>query len=883
MEKQRDNAKERSIKRLFECYDLDNKLRDMVGELHQANQRQQASDNDADAERREFSNTTQNLHDQNLVNQEEIRSLKQLVSNTECDRDEYRRKSDYALRESHKLVRENQDLKRENQNLDREKQQLKASVAGKEETTKDLQAHQNDRTAKPVTAIPIYIQSNDLELAEVKGSVQCLEQRNQTLTSEIEGLRTEVETLRDEHGKCSGYLHSQLADKDGEMSILRLEKDTADDKSVKTVARLRAELGKKAQKVEDLEEANRKLVAGHSSAHNAQRLNTLSSELEGSRQAHLQCDENSARQTSRVGELVTEKEQLEEKLRFRNEEIEILQGRVTKSHNDLQELQQSHVSAQASGITQLQSLQQTNNDLSQQLGTARNDLANLNIEGQRVEERNRTLEELQSCRQGETRSLQAQVQTLSQTVDHQQQRIYSLETNCPRCQTLRVALDAVVKDVEMSDEENRAKMKREVAEELRSQVPDDLRRQIRGQVLGKLREEFQNHYSDILQKNTRRIQEQDRLIMEKDAKLEKDTKLEKSKNNTTLDHAVCEQRESNLQSLVNKLKQDAKIAQGNFSRLSNNAKNDCEQLSHARRATEDLRRELETIKADQRRAQTINPLQSRLAACQRESQKMKIDRDKARDNCSAYSKTLSDLRKAHEALRNEHIALREKSSLDGDSFMEDGRSAEPITVTNDPQTAASREFEERQARDNAQDQAIGIHDAFPDDQASPDGQSSVPPTADRDEAAALDLLCHEVDLREARDGKAKAIYATPAALARPTRGSDTEADSQTLLPTGGAEKSDDELEEGEILEAKSVSKPQLRFSQRPAPLVARQPTKPVLGGVAGKKRERDENSDGEADNEGVDDRKKLKIGIDEIEEGVRRLQASKNSWTSTRK
>ena len=869
MERERDNAEERSTKQLYECCDLHSKLRDTVGELHQANERQQASDNDADAERREFHNTTQDLHSQNSANQEEIRSLKRQISNTECNRDEFRRKLDCASRESRILVRENQDLKRENQNLNREKQQLNKSVAEGEETIKNLQAHHNDRNRKLITATPIYIQSNDMELAERKGSFQRLEQRNKTLTSEIEGLRAELESLRDEHGKCSGDLHSQLADKDATISNVLSEKKTADDESAKTIASLRVELGEKAAKVEDLEEANGKMVAGQtSSAHNVQRLNR---ELEVSRQAHLQCDENSARQTTRVGKLVTEKEKLEERLQASNEEVEILQGRVTKSANDLQELQESHVNAQASEITQLQSLQRTNIDLSQQLGTARNDLANLTLEGRRVEERNRTLEGLQSCRQGETRSLQAQIQTLSQTVDHQQQRIYSLERNCPRCRDLRVALDAVVKDVEMSDEESRAEMKRQVAEELRSQVPDDLRRQIRGEVVGKVREEFQKHYSDILQKNTRRIQEQDRLIKEKDAQ------LEKSKNNPTLNHAACEQRESNLQSLISQLKQDAKIGQGNFSRLRNGARDNCEQLSEARKANEDLRTELETIKADQRRAETINPLRSRLAACQRDAEKMKIDRDKARDNGSTYFKNLSDLRKTHEALRNEHMALKEKFSLDGDRSMENGRSAEPITASNDPQM---------------KDQAMEIHDAFPGDQALPidedgqqmlersfpDKQSSAIPTVDRDEAAALDLLRHEVDLREARNGKAKVVYATPAALARPTQDSDNEADIQTPLPTGGAEKQDEKPQERGSLETKPVSKPQGRSSQGPAPLPARQPTTmPLLGGVAGRKRERDEDSEGKTEKEGADDRKKLRIGIDEIEERVRRLGASKDS------
>ena len=877
MERERENAKEWSTKRLYECFDLNNKLMDTVGELHQANERQQASDNDADAERREFRNTTQNLHGQNLVNQEEIRSLKQQISNTECHRDEYRRKLDYALRESSILVRENQDLKCENQKLNREKQELNVSMAEGEETIKNLRAHQNGRNPKLVTTTPKYIQSNDLELAEKKSSFQRFEQRSKTFTSEIERLRTEVESLRDEHGKCSGNLHSQLADKDTTIRNMLSEKKTADDESAKTIASLRVELGEKAQKIEDLEEANGKMVAGQtSSAHNAQHLKR---ELEVSRQAHLHCDENSARQTSRIHGLVTEKEQLEEKLRASNEEIKIHQGRVTKARNDLQELQESHLNARASEIAQLQSLQRTNVDLSQQLGTARNDLANLTLEGQRVEERNQTLEQLQSCRQGETgeiRSLQAQIQTLTQTINHQQQRIYSLETNCRRCQDLRAALDAVVKDVEMSDEERRAEMKREIAEELRSQVPDDLRRQIRGEVVGKVREEFQKHYSDMLQKNTRRIQEQDRLIREKD------TILEKSKNNPTLNHAACEQRESNLQSLINKLKQDAKIGQGNFSRLRDNAKNDCEQLADARRANEDLRTELETIKADQRRAQTINPLRSKLAACQRESEKMKIDRDKARDNGSIYFKHLSDLRKSHEALRNEHMALKEKVSSDGDRLMEDGRSAEPITVPNDPLTA---------------DQAIGIHDAVPSDQALPvdegeqqrlersfpDEQSSSPPTMDRDEAAALDLLRHEVDLREARNGKAKAIYPTPA-LAHPTQGSNNEADNQNPLPTGGIKKPNYKPQERGSLETKPASKSQCKSSQGPAPLPARQPTaKPVLGGVAGRKRERDEDSEGKTDNEGADDRKKLRIGIDEIEAGVRRFRGSKDSWTSTRK
>ena len=788
-----------------------------------------------------------------------------------------------------------------------------ATLAERDQIIKDLQEQRQHSTGQASAELEQMVGEKAPEELELEASstvkdqkIRDLEQGKETLTAQIGGMRTDLEKLSDEHGECSGHLHTQLAGKDEEIRNLQAEKATADKDSVKIIATLRTEMGKKEKEVADLEEAKPAPCAG-----TVQRLNTLSNELEESRLAHAQCDENSTSQSSRIGQLVIAKEQLEEMLRVKDGEI---QGRVTPLYNELAELQRiharcaEHAITQGLKLTQLRnangSLQVTNNDLSQQLGTARNEHANLVREGQRVENQNEALLDLQSCGRREIRSLQGQIEALNQTADHQQQRIQSLETNCPNCQKLREALDEVAKDVEMSDDNTRDEMRREVRAELRSQVADDLRRQIKGEVECEVGEKFRNHYSDLLAHNSKRIREQDRVL------LEKDTELEKARNAPTVNHAACEKRELNLQSSITKLQQDAKIAQRNNSRLSGDAKHDREQLNHAQTAVENLRLEVETMRADQRRAQSINPLQSRLTTCQRELSNMKDDRKKARDNCGIYSNQLSDLRKKHKVLENELAAFRGKSSLDGDSMMDNGRAGEPAGMQDEQRKAISalqnevarlsKELEERGARDSTQDQAMDEHDtpsgtqSLPAEEGEqqwpegsfPDDQSSTGTKMDKDEVAALDVLRYEVEARGARgfrDRKTKAGCTQPATSTGPTvrsggvsskssaQGSDDEADDKPSLPTDGGEKSDDEPEEGEILDTKPASKPARRSGRR----IARRPTtKPILGGGVGRKRRHDECSDGEADDEGDDDRKKMKITM--IEDGMHRLKASED-------
>ena len=849
MQKGRDDAIADPARGAYEYCHLHNKLKDTENELHTANEKLRDANSDMDEERKEFRDTIQDLSDQRYVDQEEIRSLKQHVSNTECDRDEHFRWLSYASRANRKLAQENRDLAREKQNLAGESQKLEhenhkledrnqrleASLTEKDKTINDLQAQANDTAPEAFAAAPsspIYISLNNRDL----------EQQNQTLTSKIEGLRADLETLRDEHGKCSEYLQTQLAKKDGEMSTIRAEKETAAKDSAKTIAALQAKLAGKEQEVE---EANGALVANQaSSADNVQRLKKLGSELEVSRQTHAQVDKDSASQKSRIGELTASKEQLEDTLRVKNDEIATLQGCVNDSRKDLEELQKKHAtcnehaSSQALQLTQLQGtnglLQASNDGLTQQLQRANTERADLIREGQRmaVEQQTQALPDLRTFSQSETLSLQTRIQTLTQTVDKQQQHIHSLKTNCPKCRDLRAALDAVVTDVKMADDETRAEMKREVREELRSQVPDDLRRQLRVEVERSLREEFQKRYSDLHASNSKRIQEQDRLIRDKNAELEKARNIP----SICVNHAACEKKEGNLLASITKLENDGKILRGNCSRLKSNAQNDREQLNSVQTANEDLRRELETIKADQRRAQNVNPLQSKLKACQREVEKMKEDRDKARNNCSIYSKNFSDLKKKYEALEKE----QGRSPLDGDNLMEDGCSERVIAGQNERTIRTlqnkvaklSKELEDQKARGNVQDQGMESPSAVPGIQTlpvdegeqqwqggdSPDDRSS---RMDRDEAAALDVLRHEVDLREARDGK-KAVYAMPATSACPAPTSTPE------IPR--------------------------TFGTQPA----RQPTNKSAP-VAGKKRERAEYSDGEVDDEEVDDRKKVKM------------------------
>lgn len=836
IKKQRDDAREDSRTGAYEYCDLHNQLRDSENELYHANERLQDAENGMDDERRHLRNTIQELIDQHLVDKEEVRSLEQHVSNTECDRDEYTRKLGYESREKQKLAWENQKLERENQ-------QLEASLAEKDETINDLQAHQNDTTSEPVTAVsqsyintqpndeiethpPVtttlplgntaleqatadgeesdvhrteleplrearassedlekQIAEKDGELAERDGRIEELELQNGTLTSEIGGLRTDLKNLSDEHGECGGHLQTQLIQKDEEMENLRAAKTTVEEESAKNIATLRTKLGEMEKKVTDLKEANEALVADSAPpAEIVQRLTTLGHELEESRSAHAQCDEKSKSQYSTIEELVTAKEQLEETLRLKNDEFGSLQRQITPVQTELAELQETHrkcgehANIQGSEITKLRD-------------------ANGNLQGNNdnLLRQNLALQELQTGSQRELWSLQGQNETLSQTVHHQQQRIHTLESNCPTCQKLREALDEVMKDVEMSDDDARAAMEREirasVRAELRSQVADDLRRQVRGEVEHEAHERFQNHYSDLLERNTKRIREQDRLILEKDAE------LERTKNAPV----VNQRKETNLQSTITKLQQDTKIAKEKHSRSSNGARLDREQLNRAQTTIADLRNELETIKADQRRAQNINPLQSKLTTCQRELSSMKEDRNKARDNCSSYSNFLSAEKKKCKALEDQLAAFQEKSCLAGDSMMDDGRTEGAVAVQDEQQkdigklqaevARLSKELEERKARDNAQSQAVGNNDA-------PSGDQSLSPE---------------------------------------------EGEQQASIPTR-------------------------RFRLRPARLPARQPTpKSVLGGGAGKKRIHDEFSDGEADDEG-EDRKKVKI-----DEGVHRL------------
>ena len=496
MRKGRDDAMADSAKGAFEYCHLHNKLKDTEDELHTANEKLRDANNDMDEERKEFRDTIQELKDQYQVDQEEIRSLKQHLSNTECDRDEHFRRLGYASRANRKLAQENRDSAREKQNLAEENQklesekqkledknqQLEASLTQKDKTINDLQAQVNDTAAEAVAAAPSspkYISLNDQtemhqqvqqpwtampslsdtspEQAAADGRVsgrderiRDLEQRNQTLTSEIEGLRTDVETLRDEHGKCSEHLQTQLAKKDGEMSTIRAAKKVADEDSAKAIAALQTELGAKEQEVE---EANGASAANQaSSADNVQRLKTLSSELEVSRQAHAQCGKDSASQKSRIGELTASKEQLEDTLRVKNDEVATLKGCVSDSHKNLEELQKTHAtcnehaSSQTLQLTQFGHanglLQASNDDLTQQLQRANTERADLIREGQQVavEQQNQALLNLRTSSQSETLSLRARIQTLTQTVDKQQPPIHSLKTNCPKCPDLCAAL-----------------------------------------------------------------------------------------------------------------------------------------------------------------------------------------------------------------------------------------------------------------------------------------------------------------------------------------------------------------------------------------------------------------------------------------------------------
>lgn len=747
------------------------------------------------------------------------------------------------------------------------------------------------------------------------------EQKEGTLTAPTGGLRTDSGAMSDDHGECNGHLYTELAEKDEEIRNLQAKKTTADKDSAETIATLRTELGREKTKIAGLEQANERLVAESShSADTVQRLNTLSKELEVSRLAHAQCGENSVSQNSKIGQLVTAEKTLEETLRIRNSEVGNLQGRVTVLHDDLEELRETHArcsehaSTRALEMTGLRNahgvLQGTNANLLQRLETAEDSYASLIQEHQRMQNRNQELlqggQHLQSTSQREIHCLQGHIETLNRKVDNQQQSMQTLKSNCPRCQKLREALDEALNDVEMSDDNTRAELKREITvevrEELRSQVADDVRRRIRGEVEHELRGNFQKHYSKLLATNSSRIKEQDRLL------LEKDSEIEKARNAPSVNHAACAKKEAALESAVTKLQQDAKIAKGIYSRLCDEAKHHRQQLDNMQAADTILKGEFEMIKADQRRQNRINPLQGQLTRSQREVENMKIDRDKARNNCSEYSKLLSDLRKKHKALEDEHLAFRGNRSLDADSMMDEGRTEEPVAVQDeqrkemntlrDEVARLSKELQERQIRNNVQSQVMEKHHTppgngtLPVDEAKqewregsfPEDHSPAAPAMDRDEAAALDLLLHEVAVREARDGKIKAVCTLPASASPTIRsggGSSQRfgqnSNNEARMPIDRSKKSDDELEEGEIVGTKLTPKPARRIGRRPTRLPARHPTtRTILGEGAGLKRVHHECSDGEADDEGDDDRKKVKITV--IEDGMHRLEASGQSW-----
>ena len=525
--------------------------------------------------------------------------------------------------------------------------------------------------------------------------IRGLEQENGRLTADNAALRTDFET--------------QLADKNEVIRILRLEKTTAKDESANAIDDLQTKLEEKEKKISDLEEANATSVAEvASSADATKRLHTLSSDLEDSQRAHAQCDENRTRQSSRIDELETDKERLEEAIRAKTNENESLGQQTTRLHEDLEELKETHArcseraSTQAMEITTLRNtngiLHGNNANLLQQLGNYSNLTHEHESLQNRFEELRQAGQSLQSNSQREALLLQGQLNDKIQTVKAQQQQIHSLETNCPTCQRLREALDGVQKDVDMSEDETRTRLEREITEtirgQLRDQVPDDVRRQIRSE----LERSFQNHYRDVLASNSNRLKEQDRLIMEKNAKLERN-------NVPAANHAACERKEANLQSRIEKLQQDAEISKTNFARLGNGAKHDRDQLRDAQTLTEDLKSQLDKIGADQRRAQNINPLQGKLERCQRDLGQMKFERDRARDNCSTYSKQLSTLRAENEKL---------KTSSGGDSMMADGRTEESIAMVDE-----QREVIGARQNNNVQSQAMGNRDARPSNQALP--------------------------------------------------------------------------------------------------------------------------------------------------------------------
>lgn len=880
---QRDEARESSRKGTYKSDDLSTKLRDTLEELSRANEKLQDVDSDTSQERAELRGTIQRLNDQHQVDQDRINALGQDLWNTESDRDEYSRKVVQAsiektgvqrelseasnqrilaqaevqtLRENLSEARRQRDLAQgEVQELSTQTQPQQGQVTSVVTTLQPRSKPKHRRTQRPSslpkahkkvlskgskTSTPgTFSSAEPKQMGNVIadnlaiGMAQATwAERDQTFPAGAEARQTVEEatlealnlkasiTTKDQ--RISGLeqetadnaalridLESQLAKKNEDIRNLQVENTTAKDESAETIDNFRTKLEEKEKKVADLEEANATSVADVASSADAiKRLHTVSSELEESRLAHAQCDENRTRQSSRIGEL-------EEALRAKNNENESLGQQTTRLHKDLEELKETHarcserVSTQAMEVTSLRStngiLQGNNANLLQQLGNYSNLTQEHESLQNRFEELRQAGQNLQSSSQREALSLQGQINHMTQTANDQRQQIHNLETNCPRCQTLREALDEVQKDVDMSDDETRAKMVREITEtvrvQLRAQVPDDLRRQIRSE----LERNFQNHYHDVLASNSKRLKEQDRLILEKDAKLER-------KNVPAASHAACERKEANLQLRIEKLQQDAEISKTNFTRLGNGAKHDRDQLRDAQTVIKDLRSQLDKIGEDQRRAQNINPLQGRLQRCQRELGDMKVERDRARDNCSTYSKQLSTLRAEHEKL---------KTSSGGDSMMADGRTEES-TATVDEQ----REVIGTRQNNNVQSQAMGNRDALPGNQALPvdSGEQQRPEESVReDQSSAEQGMNRDAIERSAQDSGELASMPASARLSRVRR-----------RPT--------------------------RQSM----------TMPIHGGEVGKKRGHNELSDGEADDEGIDDRKKPK------RYGVHRLPKDKD-------
>ena len=179
-----------------------------------------------------------------------------------------------------------------------------------------------------------------------------------------------------------------------------------------------------------------------------------------------------------------------------------------------------------------------------------------------------------------------------------------------------------------------------------------------------------------------------------------------------------------------------------------------------------------------------------------------------------------------------------------------GQNEQTITKLQTEIARLSKELEDRKARDDARDQVLPVDEGeqqWPEGRF-PEDQSSTAPATNRDEAVALDVFRREIELREARDGK-KAVYAVPAASAC-AQDSDSKADNKAPLPTDVGDKSDGELEEGKIVD----TKPPVGLGVQHARLDQAVPEE-----IAGKKRERGAYSDEEADEEGGDDRKKVKI------------------------